>query len=40
MNRAYSGKKWIMFIQEEINSVYSDEETNSAYSGKKWIMSE
>ena len=37
MNNDYSGKKWIVFIQEEINSVYSDEEMNSAYSGKKWI---
>ena len=37
MNNVYSGKKWIVFIQEEINSVYSDEEMNSAYSGKKWI---
>jgi hypothetical protein len=26
-----------VFIQEEISSVYSDEEMNSAYSGKKWI---
>jgi hypothetical protein len=37
MNSAYSGKKWIVSIQEEINSVYSDEEMNSAYSEKKWI---
>jgi hypothetical protein len=37
MNSDYSGKKWIVFIQEEFNSVYSDEEMNSAYSGKKWI---
>jgi hypothetical protein len=37
MNNDYSGKKWIVFIQEEINSVYSDEEMNSAYSGNKWI---
>jgi hypothetical protein len=37
MNSDYSGKKWIVFIQEEMNSVYSDEEMNSAYSGKKWI---
>jgi hypothetical protein len=35
MNNVYSGKKLIVFIQEEINSVYSDEEMNSAYSGKK-----
>jgi hypothetical protein len=37
MNSDYSGKQWIVFIQEEINSFYSDEEMNSAYSGKKWI---
>ena len=46
MNSDYSGKKWIVFIQEEMNSVYSDEESNSVYSdeemnsafsGKKWI---
>ena len=37
MNSVYSGKKWIVFIQEDINSVYSDEEMNSAYSMKKWI---
>ena len=37
MTSDYSGKKWIVFIQEEMNSVYSDEEMNSAYSGKKWI---
>ena len=36
MNNDYSGKKWIVFIQEEINNVYLDEEMNSAYSGKKW----
>jgi hypothetical protein len=35
MNNVYSWKKLIVFIQEEINSVYSDEEMNSAYSGKK-----
>ena len=28
MNSDYSGKKWIVFIQEEMNSVYSDEEMN------------
>jgi hypothetical protein len=32
MNSDYSGKKWIVFIQEAINSVYSDEVMNSAYS--------
>jgi hypothetical protein len=37
MNSDYSGKKWTVFIHEELNSVYSDEEMNSAYSGKKWI---
>jgi hypothetical protein len=46
MNNVYSGEKWIViiqrkklivFIQEEIYSVYSDEDMNSAYSGKKWI---
>ena len=38
MNNHYSGKIWIVFIKEEINSVYSDLEMNSAYSEKKWIV--
>ena len=38
MNDHYSGRKWIVFIQDEINSVYSDLEMNSAYSVKKWIV--
>jgi hypothetical protein len=38
MNSDYSGKIWIAFIQEEINSVYSDEEMNSAYWGNKLIV--
>jgi hypothetical protein len=38
MNSAYSGKKWIVFIQGRNEYCLCKEEINSAYEGKKYIV--
>ena len=38
INSAYSGKKWIVFIQGRNGYCLFREEMNSVYSGKKWIV--
>ena len=40
MNSAYSGKKWIVFIQgrNEYCLFKAERYKNSVYSGKKWIV--